>query len=227
MTDGTATLHNSVLDTTSPTVSGTTDYFTRDDRGLLLADRGSSSTKYYLLDPLGSVLATTNSPGAVSASYAYDPYGNSIGTAPSPFGYARGYRTNTGLYHFGARYHDPGAGRWTQEDPLSDFADLTEANRFAYASGDPISSSDPSGLIGKGVGCARKRRKCTTPPTGTNSLKILGKIFEYGVTCVSGAAKTSEYGVYFGVGEGAAAAGGCALAVGSSATIDYDVTGDL
>jgi hypothetical protein len=84
ITDGNASLHNSILDTTSRTVSGTTDYFTRDDQGLLLADRGPSSTKYYLLDPLGSVIATTNSNGAVSASYGYDPYGNSIGTAPAP-----------------------------------------------------------------------------------------------------------------------------------------------
>jgi hypothetical protein len=101
--DGTSTLHNSILDTTSRTASGTTDYFTRDDQGLLLADRGPSSTKYYLLDPLGSVIAITSSTGAVSASYNYDPYGGSIGTAPSPCGYTSGYRTASGRYHYGAR----------------------------------------------------------------------------------------------------------------------------
>jgi RHS repeat-associated protein len=146
ITDGTASLHNSILDTTSRTVSGTTDYFTRDDQGVLLADRGSSSTKYYLLDPLGSVIATTNSSGAVSATYSYDPYGNSIGTAPSPFGYAGGYRTTSGLYHYGARYYDPTNQRWTQQDPLNQADDLRQANRYGYAGEDPINAADPSGL---------------------------------------------------------------------------------
>jgi RHS repeat-associated protein len=145
ITDGTATLHNSILDTTSRTVSGTTDYFTRDDKGLLLADRASSSTKYYLLDPLSSVIATTNSTGSVSASYAYDPYGASIATAPSPFGYTSGYRTTSGLYHYGARYYNPTDQRWTQQDPVGQAADLTNGDAYAYAGGDPVNATDPSG----------------------------------------------------------------------------------
>jgi RHS repeat-associated protein len=158
ITDGTATLHNSILDITSRTVSGTTDYFTRDDQGLLLADRGPSSTKYYLLDPLGSVIATTNSSGAVSASYTYDPYGNSIGTAPSPFGYATGYRTTSGLYHYGARYYNPTDQRWSQRDPIGQAADPNQADRYSYAGGDPVDQADPTGLV-----CADSNCKTTWP----------------------------------------------------------------
>jgi RHS repeat-associated protein len=147
ITDGAATLHNSILDTTSRSVSGTTDYFTRDDQGLLLADRGTSSTKYYLLDPLGSVIANTNSSGAVSASYTYDPYGNSIGTAPSPFGYISGYRTTSGLYHYGARYYNPSDQRWTTADPIRQDESNTQSDAYVYSGGDPTNKTDPDGCI--------------------------------------------------------------------------------
>jgi RHS repeat-associated protein len=148
ITDGSASLHNSILDTTGRTVSGTTDYFTRDDEGHLLADRGPSSTKYYLLDPLDSVLATTNSSGAVSASYSYDPYGNSIGSSPSPFGYVSGYRTTGGLYHFGSRYYNPADQRWTTPDPIREDEDNARSDAYAYVGGDPINQVDANGCEG-------------------------------------------------------------------------------
>jgi RHS repeat-associated protein len=37
------------------------------------------------------------------------------------------------LYHFAARYYDPGLARWTQRDPINQYDDLTQANLFGYA----------------------------------------------------------------------------------------------
>lgn len=39
-------------------------------------------------------------------------------------------------------------GRWTQQDPLDQLANPREANRYAYAAGDPANVVDPTGMIG-------------------------------------------------------------------------------
>ncbi len=46
--------------------------------------------------------------------------------------------SSTGLYKMGERYYDPSIGRFTQLDPLGD--------GYGYADGNPINSTDPSGL---------------------------------------------------------------------------------
>ena len=49
--------------------------------------------------------------------------------------------------HFGKRYYDPGLGRWTQQDPIDQPADLRQANRYVYVGQDPVNHVDPSGEI--------------------------------------------------------------------------------
>jgi RHS repeat-associated protein len=66
--------------------------------------------------------------------------------ATGEFGYAGGYRSVGGMYHFGQRFYDPAVMRWTQMDPLDQIGDLREGNRYSYAGGDPVGSSDPDGL---------------------------------------------------------------------------------
>jgi RHS repeat-associated protein len=58
-----------------------------------------------------------------------------IAPPPSPYGYSSGYRTTSGLYHYGARYYNSTDQRWTQQDPLQQTANLTEADLYAYAGG--------------------------------------------------------------------------------------------
>ncbi len=139
---------------------GTTGY-TRDNQGTL----------YYLFDGLGSTVALTDSTGAVKNTYAYDPYGKvtaSTGSVANPyrFGGAYGaYTDSSGLVKIGERYYDPALGRWLQQDPLAIGGSLpiggalprnasagcsmdpTNGHRYAYVGGNPINSSDPSGLI--------------------------------------------------------------------------------
>jgi hypothetical protein len=49
-----------------------------------------------------------------------------------------------GLYQMGARYYQPGTGRFTQADPLP--SSVFEANRYEYAYSNPANYTDPTGL---------------------------------------------------------------------------------
>lgn len=135
--------------------------FVRDNSGALVGLRnpeGNPVAKkryYYLRDALGSVVAVTNDAGAVVRRHVYgDPYGEDVsddtivGGAPSnPYRFAGEYfDTETSFYKIGERYYDPALGRWTQKDPLMQAFSPREVNGYAYAGGDPINLSDPSGM---------------------------------------------------------------------------------
>jgi hypothetical protein len=72
--------------------------------------------------------------------------------------------------HFGHRWYSPGVGRWTQPDPLRQPGDPANANPFVYVSGDPINSSDPSGLHPCGAPGphhpAGENNQCSPKPDG-------------------------------------------------------------
>jgi RHS repeat-associated protein len=66
-------------------------------------------------------------------------------------GYVGGQLLPNNMYHFGARFYDPSLARWTQEDPLAAVASRQDANRYAYAGGNPVMNADPSGLFSLGL----------------------------------------------------------------------------
>ncbi|GAA1499625.1 RHS repeat-associated core domain-containing protein [Dactylosporangium maewongense] len=81
------------------------------------------------------------------------PYGEARGAAvswPNKKGFVGGTADPTGLVHLGAREYDPNTGRFISLDPLVDFNDPQQMHGYAYASNNPTTLSDPSGL--KGVG---------------------------------------------------------------------------
>lgn len=129
------------------TANGSTTYFTRDPAGQLVNERTSNGSYYYLFDLRGSVAGLTDSSGSMVDKYSYDPYGNLTSPAnaapvANPWRYDAAYfDASTGLYHLGARYYDPKLGRFTQVDPSH-----RESNSYAFVQGDPVDSSDPSGL---------------------------------------------------------------------------------
>jgi RHS repeat-associated protein len=139
------------LQVAAPTSGGTGTFYTRDQSGNLISQRTPSGTHYYVLDALGSVVALTDSAGAVVGRYAYEPYGKPThsGTVTSNFQFASGfYDSQTKLVKFGARYYDPALGRWTQRDPLTgSLMDPKSLNRYAYAGCDPVNNVDPSGTL--------------------------------------------------------------------------------
>lgn len=111
----------------------------------LFARVSSGATTGYLRDGLGSIIGETNSAGALSASYAYSPYGDSANSSSTPTPFQFTGRENdgaTGLYYYRARYYAPQLGRFISEDPLGLQGGT---NFYAYAFGDPVNNTDPSG----------------------------------------------------------------------------------
>lgn len=123
---------------------------------LIVTPLGGQPVSYaYLCDRAGSVIALTDSAGAVVATYAYDPYGaptlqpaSGIG-ARNPLRY-RGYYYDvaTALYYLPARYYDPAVARFLSPDPAAPSAgDPLSLNRYAYCVGDPVNADDPTGAV--------------------------------------------------------------------------------
>ncbi|CAM3462185.1 hypothetical protein ISCU110981_03865 [Isoptericola cucumis] len=58
----------------------------------------------------------------------------------------------SGLVAVGARYYDPGIGRFISVDPVMDLTDPQQWNAYSYANNNPLTWSDPSGMIPIGAG---------------------------------------------------------------------------
>jgi RHS repeat-associated protein len=124
-------------------------YYTRDNNGVPIARRDTTGTKYYLADLTGNIMGMADAFGNLVNSYTYNEYGtlsSSTGTN-NELKFAGGFQdSSTGFYHFGARYYDPAAGRWTQQDPIpGTLANTKTIDRYTYAGDNPTTNIDPSG----------------------------------------------------------------------------------
>ncbi|HST54281.1 MAG TPA: RHS repeat-associated core domain-containing protein [Solirubrobacteraceae bacterium] len=144
--DGATKLENTELGISATLPGGTPTYFTRTPDGGLLDSRNASNTQYYLADDRGSVVGTTNTAGTLTQAnlISYSAWGKTTATPPT-FGYLGAYQEPGGLDHFGQRYYDPSTGTWTQPDPVSQSADLVQANPYTYAGDDPVNQDDTAG----------------------------------------------------------------------------------
>ncbi len=129
---------------------------------------GLSVSDTYLEDGLGSVSAVLREGGSVAVSYAYDPWGGESQAMESVPGIGSrfelphyGYNAEeaspaTGSQYLRARWYDPSMGAFGSRDAyLGDATDPSTLNRYAYAEGNPVSFSDPTGH----VTAARNRQK--------------------------------------------------------------------
>ncbi len=176
-------------------------------------------------DSQGDLIGLLNTSGTLVQTLRYSPYGDyvksegSLAYSPTndpflfqgafhiPGGNAGLGNISPGIYHFGARYYDPTTGRWTQPDALDQIGSVRQNDRFAFAAGDPVNVTDPSGLI------SFEAEACVAGVCGGASVDTEGHL---GVS-VGGGAK-NDTGVSAGVSSGN-------VESGSSAGADVKVPG--
>lgn len=133
----------------------------------------AGTTRYLATDALGTPTVQFTANGAVQATFAHDPYGQPRERQPAFIGYAAGtYEAISGLTKFGARYYNPELGTFTQPDPSG-----IENNPYQYATSNPISFADPTGLASGhiiGEGCVLV---CLSIGGGTNAANSDSGIF--------------------------------------------------
>ncbi|PKM79679.1 MAG: hypothetical protein CVU89_17025 [Firmicutes bacterium HGW-Firmicutes-14] len=107
----------------------------------------------YHYDLRGSTIALSDSSGIVTDRFQYGPYGELVyksGGSSTQFLYngRDGVMSDgNGLYYMRARYYNPVAKRFINQDVLLGKIDRTPTlNRYSYVNGNPISYIDPFGL---------------------------------------------------------------------------------
>ncbi|MEV7934054.1 RHS repeat-associated core domain-containing protein [Curtobacterium sp. NPDC089185] len=116
------------------------------------------TTSMWIVDGAGNPAAAIADTGKTAYTVSYDPYGiETVGVGSdsaqwkqNPYGFKSGLRsssTNNGLTKFGYRWQTSVTGGWIERDTLDAPLGPSNANRYAYAGGDPINSMDPTGQL--------------------------------------------------------------------------------
>ena len=125
------------------------------------AFRRGQELSYYHRDEQLSTVFVTDGQGEIRNSYQYDAFGMSLGTTEKLNNRIRytgqQYDDVTGQYYLRARYYNPVAGRFMQEDVYQGDG----LNLYAYCGNNPVVYDDPSGY---------KRKAC--PPQGKISESV-------------------------------------------------------
>lgn len=114
---------------------------------------GGTTPEWQLSDWLGTVRMATNSSGGTVDAYTSWPYGANLdhqGIVSNDHFTDKDHDSATGQDYFGARYYNPGAGRFLTPDSLADSDERNlrnpqDLNLYAYAWNNPVTLTDPSG----------------------------------------------------------------------------------
>jgi RHS repeat-associated protein len=120
-----------------------------------------SDTSFYHTDHLGSTRLVTDESKNIISAVTYHPFGEiDIKEGSEDFLFTGKELDSTGFYYYGARYYDPGLGRFITRDSWTylpnDFRSFSNAvlqwisnphlfNRYAYCGNNPLLYTDPTG----------------------------------------------------------------------------------
>ena len=140
-----------VTDVIAP--DGTLTQYLYDEAGHVYALRRDGIWYGVLSDAVGTPIAVVDDTGTVVKSRVFDRWGNPLMDSNPAFalalGFAGGFQdADTGLVRFGQREYDPVTARWLSPDPLQLMGGSN--NPYRYASNDPVSFRDATGLFTAG-----------------------------------------------------------------------------
>lgn len=169
------------LDTTTSTISGLRYYAFAGQTIAVRNGPGLAAVTTLIPDSQGTALASiANSTDALTRRYT-DPFGAPRGTAATAWVGDHGFLNKVtdaaiGLTQVGARYLDTALGRFISVDPVMDLADPQQWNAYAYSNNNPVTWSDPTGLLYSPRGdWARGPRwsgaMCSAPTGGASPLR--------------------------------------------------------
>ena len=107
---------------------------------------------YFQNNQIGSSTLVLDPAGEIVARYVYRPYGLAADPAPdADFGerrfQAHEWDEAPNIYYFGARFYDPGLGRFLSADDQTadDLYTRDALNRYALSTNNPVTLTDPTG----------------------------------------------------------------------------------
>lgn len=99
-----------------------------------------------LTDTINSTTATTDQNGSLGSQFFYEPFGQTSSLGGNyPFQFTGRVPVTGNLYHYRARYYQPGVGRFVSEDPIG--FSSGDLNLYRYVRNSPALLVDPLGTM--------------------------------------------------------------------------------
>lgn len=160
--------------------------------GATVAMRNGAQVELLFADNHGTATVSVNRFSLAVGRRWLDPFGaprgQYTGWQPTIRGFVGGQiDTSTNLTHLGAREYDTGLGRFISVDPLADVTNPQQLNAYAYASNNPVTKSDPSGMMEMlehysggtlPTGGGNQPPPAADPPKKTGPLQKIGSVFK-------------------------------------------------